>query len=301
MSKNVEWKVTVAFALLCIVWGTTYLGIDIGIDYIHPFMLAALRHLIAGAIFLLICVIKKETFPTDRKTYFQLTKLGILLIVGGNALVCWAEQYINSGLAAIICAISPMFITLMSRFYFKNFKITMPIVVGLLMGFSGIVFIFYKGISLTFNQNTWLALLFLFIAICSWGIGSILIKKEPIALSTFMSIGLQMIIAGSINLIISLLLEDNSKIWQTDSRGIGALLYLVVFGSLIGYACYLYVLKYYPPARVSIHSYINTIIAVFVGWLLNNEPINVNIIIGTMIVIASVFIVNREYARLTKK
>ncbi len=301
MVENNSLKVNIAFALLCVVWGTTYLGIDIAVDYIPPFMLSALRHLIAGPFFLAYCFFyKKEKMP-DKKTLLQLVTMGILLIVGGNAMVCWAEKTIPSGLTAVICSLSPMFITVMSLFIFKEFKITYKIILGLLLGLLGVALIFLKDLSVTLNEDLYFALAALLIAILCWALGSVLLKKNSIKTSIFMNIGWQMVFAGTINMVISYFFEDNSNLLHTEIKGIYALLYLVVAGSLIGYGCYLYVLNYYPPARVSMHTYINTIIAVFVGWLIGGERINEYIVLGTLIVLAGVLIVNKEYARLAEK
>ena len=158
----------------------------------------------------------------------------------------------------------------------------------------------FRSLSIDLNANVIFALMVLLGAILCWALGSILLKKSPLSLSLFMSLGLQMLIAGTINILISSVLEDNSKLLETDVKGIMALLYLVVFGSLIGYGCYLYVLAHYTAARISIHSYINTLIAVLVGWLVGGESMNEYIILGTLIVLVGLIIVNREYSKLAK-
>jgi drug/metabolite transporter (DMT)-like permease len=300
MAEKNTLRVNIAFVLLCIAWGTTYLGIDIAVDYIPPFMLSALRHLIAGPFFLAYCFYNGEKMP-DKNTLWQLVWMGILLIVGGNAMVCWAEKVIPSGLTAVICSLSPMFITIMSLFLFKEFKITYKIVLGLLLGLFGVVLIFLKDLSVSINQDLYFSLAALMVAIFCWALGSVLLKKNAIQTSIFMNIGWQMVFAGTINIVISYFFEDNSNLLHTDTKGILALIYLIIAGSLIGYGSYLYVLNHYPPARVSIHSYMNTIIAVFVGWLIGGEKINEYIILGTLIVLAGVLIVNKEYTRLAKK
>jgi drug/metabolite transporter (DMT)-like permease len=292
-------KVGLAFSLLCIVWGTTYFGIRYAIQYIQPFMLSGLRHIIAGLVFLAISLFRGEKLP-NKAVLKQVVIMGLLLIVGGNGLVCWVEQFIPSGLTAVICSLSPIFITLMSLYFFKGFRINYKIILGLILGLFGIGLIFSKDLSIVFDGKIILALLVLLVAILCWGLGSILLKKNPLPISLFMSLGLQMLIAGIINVLISSVLENNSKLLETDTKGILALLYLVVFGSLIGYSCYLYVLGHYTAARISIHSYINTLIAVLVGWLIGGETMNEYIILGTLIVLTGLVIVNREYTKLAK-
>jgi drug/metabolite transporter (DMT)-like permease len=297
LEKIKSYSVPIAFAILCVAWGTTYLGISQAVKYFAPFMLSGLRHVIAGSIFILFCWLKKDKLP-EFSMFKQLTYQGILLIVGGNALVCWAELKIPSGITAVICSLSPMLITLMSLHFFKKFKITPMLILGLVLGWLGIVFIFWKGSTLALDSSTIWSILALILAIFSWSLGSIYLKAKPINLSLFMGMGFQMLIAGIINILISSVLEDNSNLFKVDSHGVFWLFYLVIVGSFLGYGCYLYVLKFYPPARVSIHGYVNTLIAVILGWLIGNEQSNIFTFLGAAVVIFGVFIVNREYSKL---
>lgn len=290
----------IAFAVLCVVWGTTYLGIEIAVkEHIPPFFLSGLRHVIAGAIFIVFCWIRGEQLP-DFQALVKLGGIGILMIVGGNALVCWAEQFIPSGLTAIICSLSPMFITLMSILAFKNFKINWQIIFGLLLGLGGIICIFFKNLTAVWTEHTAMGILFLVAANLAWGLGSIFMKKNQVNLNLFLSIGFQMIIAGAFNCIIALLFEDLSQMASISVNGWSALLYLVIIGSLVGYGCYGYVLSHYLPSRVSIHTYINTIIAVFVGWLFGSDTIDQFVILGTVLVLSGVIVVNRQYSKMSR-
>ncbi len=293
-------RVSIAFGVLCIAWGTTYMGIKLAIQYIPPFMLSALRHLIAGSIFFAYCIlVKKEKIP-DGKTLWQLAILACLLIVGGNAFVCWAELEIPSGLTAVICSLSPMLITLFSMVLFKGFYITYKIAIGLLLGLLGVGLIFFKDLDSGSIQEKVFPLLALFFAISCWALGSVLLKKRPLKISIYMSLGTQMLIGGIINLVISWSIEDNHNFWHTPIEGVVGLFYLIIVGSFLGYGSYLYVLQYYAAARVSIHTYMNTIIAVLVGWLIGRESLNEYVIAGTVIALAGVLLVNREYAKLAK-
>ncbi len=291
-------KAGIAFALLCFFWGTTYLGIKVAIGFFPPFYLAAVRHLVAGIIFVVIALLQKTKLPSS-EDFKRLTINGLLMVVGGNGLVCYAEQYISSGLTAIICALSPMFITLMSLLAFKGFRITSTIILGLLLGFSGILLISYKGISGINPNDFGLSVVLLLFATLSWGLGSIFVKKYPVTTSINMTIGMQMLLGGTINMLISFCLSETPQSWTTlPSEGYYAMLYLIVFGSLVGYAAYLYVLSFYTPARVSIHSYINTIVAVTLGFIILHEHLDIYIAIGMVVTLIGVIVTNQEYNRI---
>lgn len=299
MSKFLEYRVTIAFVLLCVVWGTTYLGISVALQgHMMPFMLSGLRHVIAGMIFIVYCLARGERLP-DWRSILKLGVIGLFSVVGGNALVCWAEQSIPSSLTAVICSLSPIFITLMSLFFFKGFRINWKIIAGLLLGLSGILTIFSKNLNFSLNDNVKMSVIFLVMANVAWALGSIFMKKNKVDSSVFLSIGIQMLLAGIVNCIISFTFEDVTKLQEVNAQGWWALAYLIVAGSLLGFGSYAYVLSHYPPARVSIHNYINTIIAVFSGWLIGNEHIDRFVLLGTFLVLSGVILTNREYAKMS--
>ncbi|MFZ4543361.1 MAG: DMT family transporter [Saprospiraceae bacterium] len=287
-----------AFVMLCLVWGTTYLGIKVAIDeHIPPFFLSAIRHIAAGMFFLILSLLRGKRLP-DIRSIFKLAVIGFLMIVGGNGLVCWAEQFISSGLTAVICSLSPIFITVLSLLAFKNFSISWKIVVGLLISLFGIVCIFHESISFQRNYNSILGVVLLVFANLSWALGSIFMKKNQVSIDLFLGVGVQMILGGIMNLVISAGFEDIAIVSSISAAGWWATTYLIVVGSLLGYGSYIYVLSQYTPSRISLHTYINTIIAVFVGWMLGGESIDHFIFIGTAFVLLGVILVNREYSRM---
>lgn len=288
----------IAFILLCLVWGTTYLGIKVAIDeHIPPFFLSAIRHVAAGSVFLMVSLWNGKKLP-DQKGLLKLAVIGFLMIVGGNGLVCWAEQFISSGLTAVICSLSPIFITVLSLFAFKNFSISTFIVAGLLTSLFGIVCIFHESIGFQVSYNSIMGVVLLVFANLSWALGSIFMKKNQVNIDLFLGVGIQMIFGGLMNGAISAGFEDITIIGQISSTGWWAIFYLVVIGSLIGYGSYIYVLLQYTPSRISLHTYINTIIAVFVGAIFGGELIDKFIFIGTFFVLLGVILVNREYTRM---
>lgn len=290
----------VAFVSVCIVWGTTYFGIKVAMEYFPPFFFSAFRHGSAGIIFLLLYLTQSRQKPSwsDIK---HASIAGIFMITGGNALLSWAEKYISSGLAGILSATAPIFITLMSIYVFPNFKVTRKITVGLLVAFVGIALLSKPedGIQLTFEF--WMGFGLAIIANMFWGMGSIYMKKNAVEQHPFLKTGIQMIPASIINIIISLIFEPKPNFAQIDARGWWAILYLIFVGSLIGYLSFVYLTKFMAPARLSIHIYVNTVVAVLLGWALGGDHLTIMTWVALAIIMAGVVIVNNEYARMAQK
>jgi drug/metabolite transporter (DMT)-like permease len=300
-NKSFPISVWVAFVGVCLIWGTTFLGIKYALDAkMPPFLLSALRHLIAGVLFLFIFYRRGMTLPSRRDLGWCVLN-GFLLITGGNALVCWAETYISSGLAGILCAMSPIYITFMSLLFFKNARLTFKILLGLFLGISGLVLLSLPSLRENGGVNIFTtgALMITF-ANLMWGLANIFIKKYPLQTPIYIGMGLQMVAGGLINLTISLIFEPQIALWNYDPMAWKALTYLIIVGSIGGYGCYMYVLQYMPPARASIHTYINTLVAVIVGWFLYNEKMTIETWLAMAVVMIGVLLVNSEYARMTQ-
>lgn len=269
-------------------------------EYFPPFFFSAFRHGAAGVIFLLLYLTQSRQKPSwaDVK---HASIAGIFMITGGNALLSWAVKYISSGLAGILSATAPVFITLMSIYAFPNFKITWKITLGLLIAFVGIALLSKpdEGIQLTFDF--WIGFILAIIANVFWSLGSVYMKKKPVEQHPFLKTGIQMIPASVINIVISFIFEPSPEFSRIDARGWEAIAYLIFIGSLIGYLSFVYLTKYMTPARLSIHIYVNTVVAVLVGWALGGEHLTVITWLALAIIMGGVFIVNNEYARMANK
>lgn len=298
--KGFPTLVWVAFATICIVWGTTYFGTKVAMDYFPPFFFSALRFGVAGVIFLLLYLTQSRQKPswTDIK---HSSIAGFFMITGGNALLSWAVVYISSGLAGIMSATAPIFITLMSIYAFPNFKITWKISLGLLIAFVGMSLLSKPDDGIAFTTEFWMGLSLTVVANVFWGFGSIYMKKYPVEQHAFLKTGIQMIPASLINLLISFMFETQPQFSKIDTRGWTAVVYLIVIGSLVGYLSYVYVIKYMAPARLSIHIYVNIIVAVLLGWALGGEHLNLLTWVALTIIMVGVFIVNNEYALMNAK
>jgi drug/metabolite transporter (DMT)-like permease len=296
-SQNQSSLVIIAFIAICIIWGTTYFGIKIALEEIPPFMLSSIRHLIAGCLFVGYFRSQGHKFPTDTRTYLMLFFIGTLIITGGNAFVCVAEKFIPSSLTAIISALSPLYITAMSIFILKNTAFTPKIALGFALSIFGVVVLSYPNLTISYSTSFLIGLVLMTIANLSWSLGTVLIKKYPLNVNIYLGMGIQMWMGGLVNLIISLCFEKQRDLTHLTSSTIGAMTYMILIGSFLGYMCYMYLLKHINPARLSTHNYANTVVAVFVGWLIGKETLNIYTIFATAIILAGVLIVNREYSK----
>jgi drug/metabolite transporter (DMT)-like permease len=299
-TKGFPTLVWVAFAAVCIVWGTTYFGIKVAMEYFPPFYFSAFRHGTAGVIFLLLYLTQSRQKPSwaDIKNG---SIAGFFMITGGNALLSWAVMYISSGFAGILSATAPIFITLMSIYAFPNFKITWKITLGLLIAFVGIALLSKPDAGIQLTPEFWMGFSLAIVANVFWGLGSIYMKKYPVEQHPFLKTGIQMIPASLINIVISFIFEPQPDFSKIDTRGWVDIAYLIIIGSLIGYLSFVYLVKYMAPARLSIHIYVNTVVAVLVGWALGGEHLSLITWVALTIIMVGVFIVNNEYARMNAK
>lgn len=283
-----------SLAAVCLIWGTTYLTLRIGVTQFPPFLFSLLRFTCAGPILLiLVLTVGKQKWP-DHKTLFNQAVSGVLMITLGISMVGWAEVYISSGMAAIICSVMPVWTILINVIATKDEKPNWLIILGLTTGLSGIVLIFSEHLTEFSNKDYQAGIAITFISNLCWAIGSIFIKKKNQNTNPFMGAGLQMTF-GAIALIpLSLVFDDYSTIhWSTDVAY--SLSYMIVIGSVGAYACYSYAIKKLPMTLVSMYAYINPIVAVVLGWLVLNEKLNGRISLAILITIAGIYLVNRGY------
>jgi drug/metabolite transporter (DMT)-like permease len=299
-TKNLPTTVWIAFIAVCFFWGTTYLGIKIAMQYFPPFWFSGFRHVLAGLIFILISVLKGYSFPSRRDT-LRLFVVGCFMVIGGNALLSWAEIYISSGLAGILSSMAPLFITLLSIFFFKGFRVTWVIFGGLVLSIIGILLLSKPDETLKVTEGFTLGICLTIVANLCWAFGSIFMKKYPVNAHVFMRTGVQMASAGSFNLLVGTFFEPKINFSAVPTEGWLAAAYLITFGSLVGYTCLVYLLEYMAPARVSIHVYVNTVVAVLIGWLFAGEHLTCLMVGAMAIILLGVIIVNNEYSKMAQK
>ncbi len=288
------------FGLVYVFWGSTYLGIDIAIQHIPPALMCATRFTIAGVIMLAYCVLRGQNVRYSAGELIRLAIVGILLLVGGNLTLSYSELYIPSGLAALLVAIVPLWFLVLDSLMIGHHRVSGRGLVGLGLGFAGTFVLLWPKLSATGElgrKELWYSIALIGGAL-SWAFGSVLSKKWQSGPPTFAATAWQVFFAGLANFVFAFANHDFAHVtWTT--RGIGAVAYLVVGGSLIGYTAYIYILGHAPTAKVSTYAYVNPVVAVFLGWLVLNEKIDGYMLAGSAIVIASVVLVTS--ATVTRK
>ena len=289
--------VWLAFIALCIVWGTTYYGIRICVKYFPPFFFSGLRHFSAGILFLIYFFLTEKRLQSY-KGLIHIVIAGILMICGGNALLSWGEKYISSGLTGVLSTAAPIYVTIISIFVFKGFRITPIIIVGTLLSVAGIFWICAPKISTGSGSEFWWGVALTMIANFFWAAGSVYMKKfsptQPVALR----VAVQMIPASLINFVISYIFEPKMNWLGVPAEGWWSFAYLVFIGSAVGYLCFVFLIQYWQPARVTIHVYVNTIIAVAIGWLFDGDKLTLQTWSAIGIVLCGVILVNKEYMQM---
>jgi drug/metabolite transporter (DMT)-like permease len=288
-----RWKVIVAFGLVYVFWGSTYLGIGIAVEQIPPGVMCASRFLIAGIVMLAYCALTGRRIRFSARQLWHLAAVGILLLMGGNLTLSYAERIVPTGLSALLIAVTPLWFLVLDSLLLGDHHISRRGKIGLAIGIAGVVVLIWPDLrhpNALGHRELWWSLA-LQLGSFSWAFGSVLSKKwQTAAADPFGAIAWQMIFAGIANLIFALIVERPAHVmWSL--RGVGAILYLVVCGSWIGYTAYIWLLQHVPTSKVSTYAYVNPVVAVFLGWLVLHERIDRYILGGSAIIVASVVLV----------
>lgn len=299
--RQQRFAIFLAFGLVYFFWGSTYLAIDIAVEKIPPALMCGIRFLIAGVFMLAFCGLRGRKVGYNLRQLGQMAVIGILLLVGGNLTLSYAETHIPSGLAALIVAAVPLWFLVLDALIIGDHHVSGRGKAGLALGVAGLIVLLWPQLTSTTHlerRQLW-ASLSLQGGCFSWALGSVLAKKwKSPDVDAFSATAWEMIAAGLANLLIALLVGDLARVvWTT--RGTSAVVYLVVCGSWIGYTAYIWLLGHAPTSKVSTYAYVNPVVAVFLGWLVLREPIDVYILGGSAIVIASVVLVTS--AQVTRK
>jgi len=286
-------KIWAALVAVYIVWGSTYLGIRFAVETIPPFMHAAVRFLISGVILFIWRRLAGDPAPTRRQWRSALI-VGTLLLVGGNGLISFAETSIPSGVAALLVATIPMFMVLIEALRPGGVRPTFGQVVGLLVGFSGVVLLIgpteFGGVREFSLLSGGIALLAAFL----WALGSIYNRNADLPKSSLLFSGMEML-AGSLGLLIVSALQGeftHFNIAAVSTNSLLGLLYLICFGSLVGFTSYAWLLRNAPVSLISTYPYVNPIVAVLLGSLFAGETLSPRILLAALIIVGSVVFVN---------
>ena len=285
-----------AFAAVYVFWGSTYLAIKYSIETLPPFLMAGSRFAFAGGILYLWGRLSKDSERPKLVHWKTAFVVGTFLLLGGNGGVVIASNYISSSMAALLVATEPFWIVLLSWLWLGNGRPGLKVVLGLLVGFAGVWMLIAgrapSGASVG-GWEQWIGILAVMGGALSWATGSIYGLKSPTPKSSVLTSGMQML-AGSVSLIVVGLLRGEHQtfnIADVSSTSVYALFYLIIFGSLIGFSAYSWLLKNAQPSMVSTYAYVNPVIAVILGWSIAGESMTAQMLIGAFIIVASVVLI----------
>jgi drug/metabolite transporter (DMT)-like permease len=286
-------RIILAFALLYVLWGSTYLAMRVVVRDMPPYVAGAVRYLVAGPIMLAACALMGRKVSLSRRDLGRLLVISILLLSTGNIGVLWGEEYVPSGLASLIVALVPIWVVMLESWVFRAGRMTAKGLVGLAVGIVGLLVLLWPRIA----SGTHLGRLELLgagiLAGASffWALGSVFSHRFNLSVDVFVSAAWQMTLGGLVNGVIALTTGQFQKTHWTFSA-LSAIGYLIVFGSWIGYSAYIYLLEHVPTPKVATYAYVNPIVAVFLGWVILHEHVDIFMLIGTVIIIGSVALVN---------
>jgi len=286
-------KIWAALLAVYIIWGSTYLGIRFAVATIPPFMQAGVRFLVSGTLLFAWRRLAGDPTPT-RRQWFSAFVIGSLLLVGGNGLISFAETSIPSGVAALLVATIPMFMVLVEALRPGGIRPTLGQVMGLLVGFSGVALLIGPAEFGGAREFSFLSGGIALLAAFLWSLGSIYTRNADLPESTLLFTGMEMLM-GSIGLLLVSTLKGefvHFQIASVSTSSLLGLLYLITFGSLVGFTSYAWLLRNAPVSLVSTYAYVNPIVAVFLGNIFAQESLGPRILLAALIIVGSVFLVN---------
>jgi drug/metabolite transporter (DMT)-like permease len=280
-------KALIAYLLVCTVWGSTYLAIRIGVAHLPPFLFAGVRFLLAGLLLGGMVTLAGIRFPSRARDWRTLAITGVFLLVGANAILVWSEQFIASGVASVFVAAMPLWAAFFEAIVpGGKTALTWRIGAGLALGFLGSALL--AGITPHELANTDLrgpvALTF---GSASWALGSVYWKRHPTEVSPYAAAAVQMAIAGGILIVLGLLLGEGPS-WHLTGTGLGAMAYLILFGSIVGYTAYGYALEHSSASVVGTYAYVNPVVAVLLGRLVLHELVTTRMLAAMGLILGAV-------------
>lgn len=287
--------IVLAFLAVYIIWGSTYLAVRFGLAGFPPFILVSLRYIVAGLLMLAYCKTKGEPVPTLKLLNRQAIS-GILMLVGGTGMVAWAEQYITSGQVAVLIAAQPLWFLVLDKENWRKYFSDKYIISGLLIGFVGIIIFMQMGHHEAKESSSMniIAMIGVQIGAMLWVVGSLITKHSKGSSSVTMNSSIQLLAASIFSALVALLAGEYTG-FSFDHIPLNAWLglgFLITFGSLIGYLAYIWLLGHVAPALISTYTYVNPVVAVFLGWALAGEKLYSGQYLGLVVILIGILLVN---------
>jgi drug/metabolite transporter (DMT)-like permease len=291
-SKNVV-LIIAAFFAIYVIWGSTYMLNKIAVLELPPFMIAAVRFLSASVLIFTIGKIVGYNLKITRRQLINCTIAGFLFLTFGNGVVVWALKYVDSGFAALEISAQPLVILLLMRIL-QGKKIQPMSVVGVVLGMIGI-YLLVSQKSLISNEHTVIGMIMIFVCMVSWGYGSLFVSKADLPSNFFINTGYQMLMGGIMLLIVSFSLGET---WvdplQWSERVQLSMIALIIFGSILAFTSFNYLLRVVSPEKVATSTYVNPIIAMFLGWYFLKEQITAQSIVAALVLLTGVYFINTK-------
>lgn len=284
--------IILAFAAVYILWGSTYLAISVAVETIPPFFMAGVRQFLAGTLMFVFLKARGAEWPR-RLHWRSAAMVGLLMLVGGNGFVTFSEQQIPSGLAALIVATVPLWMVLFDWLVFKGKRPAMQVAIGLVVGFVGVGLLIGPGQFGGDSGYDTLSLVILLLAPVLWAIGSLYSRRAPLPDNTALGTSMEMLAGGVLLGVLGLATGETARldIAAISSESLLAVLYLIIFGSIVGFSAFVWLLKTVDPAQVSTNAYVNPVVAVFLGWLILGEPVTPQILVVAGVIIVAVILI----------
>jgi len=291
-SKNIV-LVVAAFFAIYVIWGSTYMLNKIAVLELPPFMIAAVRFLSASILIFIIGKLVGFSLKITRRQFLNCTIAGFLFLTFGNGVVVWALKYVDSGFAALEISAQPLVVLLLMR-VFEGKKIQPMSVVGVILGMIGI-YLLVSQKELISSENTILGMIMIFACMFSWGYGSLFVAKADLPSNFFINTGYQMLMGGIMLLIVSLSFGETwIEPFQWSERVQWSMLALIIFGSIVAFTSFNYLLRIVSPEKVATSTYVNPIIAMFLGWYFLKEQITEQSIIAAVVLLTGVYFINTK-------
>ena len=291
--KQQKVKVATAFGLVYVLWGGTYLGMKIAVEHIPPYVMGTVRYLIAGPLMLGYLALIGRKIRISRLDVVRLIALGVLMLSIGNMGVAWAEEYVPSGLAALIVAIVPIWVAIIEAWILRVRRMSLMGVAGLALGVAGMLVLLWPRLTTGthLGQLELAGVGILLVASMSWSLGTVLSGRWDLSVDVFIASAWQMTFGGIVNFIVAFSSGGFHKVVWT-AHGALAIVYLVTCGSWIGFTAYIWLLEHVPTPKVATYAYVNPVVAVYLGWFILHERIDGWMLAGTVIILAAVALVN---------
>ena len=297
-THRATWKTLLAFAIIYFVWGSTFLAIRVGVREVPPFLLAAVRFLIAGLALYGWMLAQGERSPSGRQ-WMSAFVLAFLIFVGDYGLLFWAEQRVPSGIAAVMLATIPAFMALSEIIFLRTQRLTIRLALALLIGMGGVAALMSRSLNLGGAPIDRAGAVALIVSAMSWSVASALTRKLPHPSSKVMSSGAQMLAGGVLLAFTAASLGEFRHFdpWAVSRGAWLALLYLIVAGSIIAFTAYVWLIHHESPTKVGTYAYVNPVVAVLLGYFLGGETLDLRTISGTLLVLISVIVITTTPAK----